>query len=146
MRGFTSFCLAAVAGVALTVAATPQARAQISISIGTAPACPYGYYDYAPYNCAAYGYYGPQWFHGSTFVGAGPWFHGSSDFHGSVNNNYDPKHGYKGPTPKAGEHYAPPAKAPAFKGNEEHDGHGVVNGHAPATEHGSPENGNKGDK
>jgi hypothetical protein len=36
------------------------AAAQISINIGAAPACPYGYYDYTPYNCAPYGYYGPE--------------------------------------------------------------------------------------
>ena len=29
---------------------------QVSINIGTEPAFPYGYYDYAPYSCAPYGY------------------------------------------------------------------------------------------
>jgi hypothetical protein len=28
--------------------------------VGVAPMCPYGYYDYAPYNCSPYGYYGQQ--------------------------------------------------------------------------------------
>jgi len=40
------------------------------------PYCPYGYYDYAPYSCSPYGYYGPDWFNGGVFIGAGPWFHG----------------------------------------------------------------------
>src|SRR5271169_4170006 len=67
----------AVAGISLTVSA-PKANAQISVGInlGAAPACPYGYYDYAPYSCSPYGYYGPEWFSGGAFIGAGPWFHG----------------------------------------------------------------------
>jgi hypothetical protein len=32
-----------------------SALAQVSINIGSAPVCPYGYFDYAPYNCAPYG-------------------------------------------------------------------------------------------
>src|SRR6266849_2868758 len=43
---------------------------------GPAPVCTYGYYDYYPYDCAPYGYYGPDWFVGGAFIGAGPWFHG----------------------------------------------------------------------
>jgi len=31
--------------------------------------------DY-PYACAPYGYYGPEWFSGGIFIGAGPWYHG----------------------------------------------------------------------
>src|SRR5258708_7080337 len=41
---------------------------------GAAPVCGYGYYDYYPYACAPYGYYGPDWFEGGVFIGAGPWF------------------------------------------------------------------------
>ena len=44
--------------------------------VGPAPVCAYGYYDYYPYACAPYGYYGPNWFSGGVFIGAGPWFHG----------------------------------------------------------------------
>jgi hypothetical protein len=118
--------LIVVAG--LYVVSAPAASAQVSVGIGVAPVCPYGYYDYAPYRCAPYGYYGPQWFNGGVFVGAGPWFRGPAEFHGSVDNHYDPQHGYKGPMPKVGEHYAPPAKAHAFKGNEERDGRGHTSG------------------
>ena len=43
---------------ALTVAlvnGVSAAPAQVSVNIGVAPDCPYGYFDYAPYNCAPYG-------------------------------------------------------------------------------------------
>ena len=40
------------------------------------PACAYGYYGYPPYACAPYGYYGPNWFAGGVFIGAGPWYRG----------------------------------------------------------------------
>jgi hypothetical protein len=127
MRNITSFALAAVAGVAFLAAASP-ARAQLSISIGAAPSCPYGYYDYAPYRCSPSGYYGPQYFNSGVFVGVGPWFHGASDFHGTVNNRYDPQHGYKGRTPNVGEKAVANSHASAFKGNEERDGRGNVSG------------------
>ena len=44
--------------------------------VGPAPVCAYGYYSHYPYACAPYGYYGPDWFVGGVFIGAGPWFHG----------------------------------------------------------------------
>ena len=63
----------------------PAAHAQISFGVligggypdqpPLPPVCSYGYYDYAPYSCAPYGYYGPQWFDGGVFIGAGPWYH-----------------------------------------------------------------------
>ena len=64
--------------------AAPYAHAQrvtVGIGFGPAyvgppPACVYGYYDYSPYACAPYGYYGPDWFSSGVFIGAGPWFHG----------------------------------------------------------------------
>ncbi len=42
--------------------------------VGAAPVCAYGYYGYYPYACAPYGYYGPDWFAGGVFIGAGPWY------------------------------------------------------------------------
>ena len=125
MNGYKTLALAAMAAVALTVAA-PRTEAQISVSIGPEPGCPYGYYDYAPYSCSPYGYYGPQYFNAGVFVGVGPWFHGSNDFHGTVNNKFDPQHGYRGALPTAGEKPGPHT-AP-FKGNEERDGRGHVTG------------------
>jgi hypothetical protein len=96
------FAVAALA-MALLVAPAPQAQAQITVQIGPAPACPYGYFPYPPYNCAPWGYYGPEWFRGGFFVGAGPWFHGPRDWHGHVNRFYDPRHGYHGRLPHRGE-------------------------------------------
>jgi hypothetical protein len=86
------------------IGAETKAAAQISINIGVAPVCPYGYFNYAPYQCAPFGYYGPQWFTGGVFVGAGPWFRGPVGFHGYVNTYYDPHYGYHGPYPAHGEH------------------------------------------
>jgi len=89
---------AATAAVFLLIPATPsQAQVSIGIQLGPEPSCPYGYYDYAPYNCSPDGYYGPQWFTNGRFIGAGHWHHGDANFHGDVNNRYDPQHGYKGP-------------------------------------------------
>src|ERR1700679_560999 len=127
MRGFTFFVLAAVAGIGF-IATTPKAQAQVSVDIGVAPECPYGYYDVAPYNCAPAGYYGPEWFNGGVFIGVGPWFHGPKEFHGYVNNSFHPEHGYKGPLPQRGEKAEPAKRVDAahFKGNEMRDGRGHV--------------------
>jgi hypothetical protein len=130
MRTSKFVLFAAVAALAFGFTATaPLAHAaQINISIGAAPSCPYGYYDYAPYSCAPYGYYGPEWFNGGVFIGAGKWFHGPKNFHGTVNNHYDVQHGYHGATPHAGDRPDPKyhgSPAPAkFKGNESRDGQG----------------------
>ncbi len=103
---------------ALLSCASP-APGQVSINIGVAPVCPYGYFDYPPYDCAPYGYYGPDWFVGGVFIGAGPWFHGPHGFYGHVDNRYDPHHGYVGPLPKRG------AKSfDHFDANEARDGQG----------------------
>jgi len=125
MRGFTFVVLAAVAGIGVNTIA-PKAEAQVSVNIGVAPECPYGYYDVAPYNCAPTGYYGPEWFNGDVFIGAGPWFHGASDFQGHVNNRLHPEHGYKGALPQRGEKAEPEKRVTSahFKGNEVRDGRG----------------------
>jgi hypothetical protein len=128
MRGFTFLLLAGVAVMGFT-GATPRVQAQVAVEIGVAPQCPYGYYDGAPYGCAPYGYYGPEWFSGGAFIGAGPWFHGSESFRGHVNNRYHPEHGYKGHMPVAGERAEPSNrldKVSHFKGNEMRDGRGHV--------------------
>jgi hypothetical protein len=66
---------------------------QIGIEIGAPlvePVCSYGYYDYAPYDCAPMGFWGPEYFFGGHFRGAGPWNghgrgynrgHGEQNFH-----------------------------------------------------------------
>lgn len=81
----------------------PGSPAQATGQIGPAPVCPYGYYDYAPYSCAPYGYFGPQWFPHGVFRGAGPWFHGPKDFRGQVDDRFDVRHGYHGKMPRPRE-------------------------------------------
>src|SRR5271163_4973470 len=116
-----------------------SAPAQISVNIGTAPPCAYGYYDYAPYPCSPYGYYGPDWFTGGVFIGAGPWYHGRGGFYGHVDNRYDPRHGYAGPMPERG---AQPFNH--FQGNEARDPQGHVGnaGHEATNEHSAGYQGN----
>src|ERR1700735_285189 len=118
-----------LAGVA-AVGFLPQAKAQVGVEVGVAPECPYGYYDVAPYSCAPSGYYGPEWFTGGVFIGAGPWLHGPANFHGHVNNSFHPDHGYTGPMPARGEKPVPEKRVDAahFKGNEVRDGRGHVAG------------------
>ena len=113
MHGFKYVALTAVAGLSFLATSTKPAQGQISVNIGAAPSCPYGYY-------------GPEWFTGGVFIGAGPWFHGPANFHGHVDNHFHPDHGYRGPAPRPGDHVEagrehPPAN---FHGNEVHDGHG----------------------
>src|ERR1700727_2559992 len=84
--------LALLSILVLPVAAT---NAQVAVGVGIAPygydayayappACSYGYYDYYPYACAPYGFYGPGWFNGGIFIGAGPWFRGGYGYRGFV--------------------------------------------------------------
>jgi hypothetical protein len=125
MRGLRLLILTAVVGICSSVIAT-NAQAQLSVNIGLAPACPYGYYDLAPYSCAPAGYYGPEWFTGDVFIGAGPWFHGPGNFRGYVNNSFHPEHGYKGAMPNPGERAEATRRVDKahFAGNEERDGRG----------------------
>ncbi len=128
MFSFKSLGIAAVVAVGVMIAAPRTDSAQVSFGVtvgGPAPLCPYGYFDYPPYDCAPYGYYGPDWFNGGLFIGAGPWFHGPRGFYGHVDNRFDPHNGYRGPLPPRG--------APAynhFQANEARDGQGHV-GNAP---------------
>ncbi|WP_263375587.1 hypothetical protein [Granulicella aggregans] len=117
---------------AALLSAGSVAPAQISIGIGVEPVCPYGYFDYAPYDCAPYGYYGPDWFVGGRFYGAGPWFHGPHGFYGHVDNRYDPRNGYHGPLPERGA-----GAFNHFHANEARDGQGHVGqaAHGPENEH-----------
>src|SRR5579862_2770218 len=75
----------------LTVLMVPLAysQAQVGVAVGVGgvgvavgpgyaagpPVCEYGYYDYYPYACAPYGFYGPNYFVNGFFIGAGPWYH-----------------------------------------------------------------------
>jgi hypothetical protein len=133
---YTRFLAFSVLVIALlSCASLGSAQVSIGIGIGVAPVCPYGYFDYAPYDCAPYGYYGPDWFVGGMFIGAGPWFHGPRGFYGHVDNRYDPRNGYRGPMPERG---AEPFNH--FRGNEARDGQGHTGnaGHDAGNEHALP--------
>ena len=108
---------AAVAVVGFTaIAPKAEAAVNIGIGIGAAPACPYGYY-------------GPEWFSGGVFIGAGPWFHGAANFHGHVDNRFDVHRGYRGPLPNAGDHPEQRLdRIDHFRGNEMRDGRGHAGG------------------
>ena len=127
--------LALTAVAVATLGATSVAPSQISVGIGVAPMCPYGYFDYSPYDCAPYGYYGPDWFLNGLFIGAGPWYHGRAGWYGHVDNRFDPHHGYNGPLPGRGAQ-----QFNHFQGNEARDGRGNVGAasHSPAGEHALP--------
>ena len=129
MRGLKLLGVTAVTA-GFFMAGLPAVGAQLTIDVGVAPDCPYGYFDVAPYSCAPSGYYGPEWFNGEAFIGAGPWFHGSKEFRGNVNNTYHPQNGYKGALPNRGEKAEPTSRVTtaSFKGNEERDGRGNVAG------------------
>jgi hypothetical protein len=127
MRSFKFLALTAAAGLCFAASA-PKTQAQVSVNIGVAPNCPYGYYEAPPYSCAPYGYYGPEWFTGGVFIGAGPWFHGPEHFYGHVDTHYHPDNGYHGEYPKSGEKpregwHGNPEN---FHGNETRDGRGHV--------------------
>jgi hypothetical protein len=110
--------------------AAPSAHAQpvvfgIGVGVGPVyagapPVCPYGYYDYYPYACAPYGYYGPEWFSGGVFIGAGPWFHrayGRPGYYGRPGF-----YGGSGFYGRSGVRGGPVARGPA------HDGRSPVGG------------------
>ena len=128
MRIFAIVFIATIVGIGLMMIGAPKASAQVGVEIGVAPDCPYGYYDVPPYDCAPAGYYGPEWFNGGVFIGAGPWFHGPHEFHGYVDNHFHPEHGYHGPYPHRGEHADESRRVDAshFHGNEMRDGRGHV--------------------
>ena len=126
----------AIPMLALAFAVGPsRGPAQVAVDIGVAPECPYGYFDYAPYDCAPYGYYGPDWFVGGVFIGAGPWFHGHDGFYGHVDNRFDPRNGYHGPLPERGS-----ARFNHFQANEARDRRSHVGpaGHDAGGEHALP--------
>src|SRR5712692_6269577 len=97
--GLLGICLA----ICLFSASSAQAqRVTFGVGIGApayygpAPVCAYGYYDYYPYACAPYGFYGPDWFVGGAFIGAGPWFHGygRGEYYGRGGYGYYGRGGY----------------------------------------------------
>ncbi len=143
MNSLKFLALSAVAGCSMLAIApsamaqeqAPTTRGEVALSTGSAPACPYGYYDNAPYACSPYGYYSPKWFKAGAFIGAGPWFHGPDNFRGSVDNRLNVSNGYTGKLPQAGDKADPSNpvdKNENFKGNEMRDGRGHVDADQPA--------------
>ena len=82
MGGLRVLLLTIVTGIALTAIA-PSAGAQVSVEIGAAPDCPYGYYDVPPYACAPAGYYGPEWFNDGSSLALAPGFMDPVNFAGT---------------------------------------------------------------
>lgn len=82
-------CLKYVALLTVLMVPLAYSQAQVSVGVGVGPVgvvvghpyvagppvCSYGYYDYYPYACAPYGYYGADYFVDGVFIGAGPWYH-----------------------------------------------------------------------
>src|ERR1017187_9861435 len=101
-----AFAFAVLSVALLSCAHSAQAQISVGVNVGAPPGCPYGYY-------------GPDWYQGGVFIGAGPWFHGSHGFFGHVDNRYDPHYGYRGPMPGRGEE-----PFNHFHGNEARDGRG----------------------
>src|ERR1700691_5724551 len=88
MKHLRYFLLLSALVIPVALMSTP-ANAQVGVGIGIggpgygdygygypAPVCSWGYYNYYPYACAPCGYYGPSWFVGGLFIGAGPWYRG----------------------------------------------------------------------
>jgi len=120
MRTLKTLITTATLFAGLALASTAQA--QIYVNIGVQPDCPYGYYGYAPYECAPAGYYGPGYFYNGIFLGMGPWGgwgyshgwgrhrfsdEGGGDYHdGPGRLNYR-GNGYRG---NGGRHYGGPMR------------------------------------
>jgi hypothetical protein len=126
IRGLGFVLLAALVGLGSPACAGRSVR--VAGGIGPEPACPYGYFDVFPYDCAPPGYYGPEWFDGDIFIGAGPWFHGHRSFRGHVDNRFHPDHGYQGPMPRRGDPFDPARRVDGahFHGDEMRDGRGHI--------------------
>ena len=110
MKGLKLVVLSVIAGCCM-LAATLKAMAhgQIAVEISTAPECPYGYYDSAPYAClrSPTGYYSTEWFNWWSVRWRYPWFHGSEEFRGHVVDRFHPDNGYVGKMPESGEKAEP---------------------------------------
>ena len=129
MNKIKFLALAAIAAFAIA-SGTPKAAAQINFYIGVAPVCPYGYYDYAPHNCAPDGYYGPEWFKAGVFIGADSgevsW---AQRFPGPGRQHLLSPIRDSGPLPNAGDKPSAQRRAPEkFRGNEVRDGRGNIRG------------------
>jgi hypothetical protein len=122
MNEMRTFIQAAFVPFAIALVLTGCGPARFSVGLSGPPACPYGYYEVPPYNCAPDGFYGPEWYNGGVFIGAGPWYHGPRRFYGHVDHDLDFRHGYRGALPGRGE--APRPQRVPFHGQAMHDSRG----------------------
>jgi hypothetical protein len=121
MKNSTWLTMVAV-GLAVLITACGPRHVAVGVAAVGPPVCPYGYYEAPPYNCAPDGYYGPEWFSGGVFIGAGRYYHGPARFYGHVDHNLDYRKGYRGPLPQRGER--PAQQRAAFRGQAMHDPRG----------------------
>ena|ERR1017187_4628026 len=72
-------------------------RPRAEVVIVEQPTCVYGYYDYEPYACAPYGFYGDGYFYNGIFLGVGPWANWGYE-HGWGGHRFNGGHGgsYRG--------------------------------------------------
>jgi len=92
--GLLAVLLFAVAASANAQVAVGVRVGPVVAGVGPAPICAYGYYNYYPYACAPYGYYGSSWFVNGVFIGAGPWYHSRAYY-------LHPGYGYRPPVYRA---------------------------------------------
>ena len=135
MKYLKYIAMLAVLMVPLAFTQAAQAQVGFGVGIGVGP----GYVD-APPVCE-YGYYGPSWFSGGIFIGAGPWYHGWGRpyypgygyyrgpigrgyvGHGYVGRGYEGRgRGFTGRGPTTGFHGGAP------RGGEVHGGAGFHGG------------------
>ena len=109
-------------GTAILMGGGGPRHVAVGVGIRTPLDCPYGYYEVPPYACAPDGYYGPEWFSGRVFIGAGQWYRAPEHFYGHVDHALDFRHGYHGALPARGER--PAARRAEFHGQAMHDPHG----------------------
>ncbi len=107
MKRFRLVLMAMLLAVPFVLASTANAQVAVGVGVGPAvvaapyaygpPDCAWGYYAYYPYACAPYGYYGPSWFAGGLFIGAGPWYHRGWGYGGyGFRGGYGYRGGYYG--------------------------------------------------
>jgi hypothetical protein len=63
-------------GLGIALFTGSRAQAQVSVSIGQPPVCPYGYYKDRLTTARQMATMGPEWLSGGVFFGVGPWFLG----------------------------------------------------------------------
>jgi len=130
---------AVLLGILFLCAASAQAQVAVRVGVGPAyvgigpePVCAYGYYPNYPYACAPYGYWGPNYFVGGVFIGAGPWYHGywGRGYYGGyyghpVYGPYRPGYAYR---PGYGSRPAPAYAGPPARGYVGGGYHGPAGG------------------